>query len=247
MDPDVPLVVSEVNPGAVRQARKGIIANPNCTTMAAMPVLKPLHDEAGLVRLVASHLPGRLRQRARRRRGAGRAGRARPATGSPSLAHDGACGRLPGSGEVRRARSRSTSSRWRARSSTTAATRPTRSRSSATRAARSSASRTCGSPAPACGSRSSPGTRCRSTPSSRGRCRPSAPRSCCPSAPGVTLTDVPTPLQAAGADPSFVGRIRQDPGVDAERGLALFVSNDNLRKGAALNAVQIAELVAASR
>src|SRR5216110_1062982 len=54
MDPDVPLVVSEVNPQAIKEARKGIIANPNCTTMAAMPVLKPLHDEAGLVRLVAS-------------------------------------------------------------------------------------------------------------------------------------------------------------------------------------------------
>ena len=57
MDPDVPLVVSEVNPEAVAEARKGIIANPNCTTMAAMPVLKPLHDEAGLVRLVASTYP----------------------------------------------------------------------------------------------------------------------------------------------------------------------------------------------
>jgi aspartate-semialdehyde dehydrogenase len=66
-------------------------------------------------------------------------------------------------------------------------------------------------------------------------------------APGVALSDVPTPLEAAGRDPSFVGRIRQDPGVDDERGLALFVSNDNLRKGAALNAVQIAELVGASR
>jgi aspartate-semialdehyde dehydrogenase len=64
-------------------------------------------------------------------------------------------------------------------------------------------------------------------------------------APGVELTDVPTPLQAAGADPSYVGRLRQDPGVDGGRGLALFVSNDNLRKGAALNAVQIAELIAA--
>jgi aspartate-semialdehyde dehydrogenase len=64
-------------------------------------------------------------------------------------------------------------------------------------------------------------------------------------APGVRLTDIPTPLQAAGQDPSFVGRIRQDPGVDHERGLALFVSNDNLRKGAALNTIQIAELVAA--
>ena len=64
-------------------------------------------------------------------------------------------------------------------------------------------------------------------------------------APGVVLTDVPTPLQAAGTDPSYVGRIRQDEGVPDGRGLALFISNDNLRKGAALNAVQIAELVAA--
>ena len=63
-------------------------------------------------------------------------------------------------------------------------------------------------------------------------------------APGVELSDIPTPLQAAGQDPSYVGRIRQDPGVDGDRGLALFVSNDNLRKGAALNTVQIAELVA---
>src|SRR5690606_39888235 len=54
MDPDVPLVVSEVNGHLVRNLPKGIIANPNCTTMAAMPVLKPLHDEAGLTRLVVS-------------------------------------------------------------------------------------------------------------------------------------------------------------------------------------------------
>ena len=66
-------------------------------------------------------------------------------------------------------------------------------------------------------------------------------------APGVELSDIPNPLQAAGKDPSYVGRLRQDPGVDDDRGLALFVSNDNLRKGAALNTVQIAELVAASR
>ena len=61
-------------------------------------------------------------------------------------------------------------------------------------------------------------------------------------APGVELSDVPTPLEAAGRDPSYVGRIRQDPGVPDGRGLALLVSNDNLRKGAALNAIQIAEL-----
>ncbi len=63
----------------------------------------------------------------------------------------------------------------------------------------------------------------------------------------MELSDIPTPLQAAGKDPSYVGRIRQDPGVADDRGLALFVCGDNLRKGAALNTVQIAELVAASR
>ena len=63
-------------------------------------------------------------------------------------------------------------------------------------------------------------------------------------APGVKLVDVPTPLQAAGQDPSYVGRVRADQSVPGGRGIALFLSNDNLRKGAALNAVQIAELVA---
>jgi aspartate-semialdehyde dehydrogenase len=61
----------------------------------------------------------------------------------------------------------------------------------------------------------------------------------------VVLSDVPTPLQAAGRDPVYVGRIRRDPSV--ENGLVLFVSGDNLRKGAALNAVQIAEILAARR
>ncbi|HEY7821485.1 MAG TPA: aspartate-semialdehyde dehydrogenase, partial [Acidimicrobiia bacterium] len=62
-------------------------------------------------------------------------------------------------------------------------------------------------------------------------------------APGVIVTEVPTPLMAAGQDPSYVGRIRQDSSVPDGKGLALFVSGDNLRKGAALNAVQIAELL----
>jgi aspartate-semialdehyde dehydrogenase len=64
-------------------------------------------------------------------------------------------------------------------------------------------------------------------------------------APGVALEEVPTPLKAAGADPSLVGRIREDQSAPEGRGLVMFISNDNLRKGAALNAVQIAELVAA--
>jgi aspartate-semialdehyde dehydrogenase len=66
-------------------------------------------------------------------------------------------------------------------------------------------------------------------------------------APGVELSEVPNPLQAAGKDPSYVGRIRVDPGVEDGRGLALFIANDNLRKGAALNAVQLAEVVAQYR
>jgi aspartate-semialdehyde dehydrogenase len=72
---------------------------------------------------------------------------------------------------------------------------------------------------------------------------PARARELLASAPGVELSDIPTPLQAAGRDPTYVGRIRVDETV--ENGLAFFLSNDNLRKGAALNAVQIAELVAA--
>ena len=63
-------------------------------------------------------------------------------------------------------------------------------------------------------------------------------------APGVELSDMPTPLGAAGGDVSFVGRIRRDPTIADGRGLALFVVGDNLRKGAALNAIQIAEVLA---
>ena len=212
--------------------------------MAAMPVLKPLHDEAGLVRLVASTYQAVS--------GTGVAGVEELATQvaaagdkARELAYDGAAVAFPDAGEVRPHRSPSTCSRWPARSSTTASTRPTRSRSCATSRARSSASPTCGSP----------GT-CVRVPVFTGHslainaefARPlpvERARELLADAPGVELTDIPTPLQAAGKDPSYVGRLRQDPGVDDERGLALFVSNDNLRKGAALNTVQIAELVAA--
>ncbi len=163
-DPDIPLVCSEVNPDDVDLALTGdapgrIIANPNCTTMAAMPVLKPLHAEAGLTRIVASTYQAVS--------GSGVAG-VRELHGqvlavadkADALAYDGqalsfpapekyvapiAFNVLPMAGP------------W----STTARSRPTRSRSSATRAARSCTSPTCGSPGPACGCRSSPGTRCR--------------------------------------------------------------------------------------
>jgi aspartate-semialdehyde dehydrogenase len=241
MDPDVPLVVSEVNPGAIAEARKGIIANPNCTTMAAMPVLKPLHDEAGLVRLIASTyqavsgsgLAGVDELDKQIRQVAGRA---------TDLVHDGASVEFPTpekyvrpiafnvvpmAGSVVEDGSFETDEEQKLRNETRKILDIPGLRVSGT---------------------------CVRVPVFTGHslslnaefARPlSVARATelLAHAPGVEVTDVPTPLQAAGQDPSYVGRLRQD----GDHGLALFVSNDNLRKGAALNAVQIAELVARSR
>jgi aspartate-semialdehyde dehydrogenase len=243
MDPDVPLVVSEVNPEAVADARKGIIANPNCTTMAAMPVLKALHDEAGLVRLVAStyqavsgsglsgvdELDKQVRQVVDR---------------ATDLVHDGtavsfpapqkyvapiAFNVLPLAGSVVDDGSFETDEEQKLRNESRKILDIPDLLVSGT---------------------------CVRVPVFTGHslsinaefARPLSverAREVLAVAPGVELTDVPTPLHAAGRDPSYVGRLRQDPGVPDGRGLVLFVSNDNLRKGAALNAVQIAELVAA--
>ena len=246
MDPDVPLVVSEVNPAAVRLARKGIIANPNCTTMAAMPVLKPLHDEAGLVRLVVSTYQAVS--------GSGLAGVeelagqvAAVGDRGPLLTHDGAAFEMPGAGEVRppdrvqRAPDGRLGRRRRQRRDRRGAEAPQREPQdprhpgpAGLRHLRAGAGL---HRSLALGER---GVRVGPAGQAGGR-DPRRPRPvcCCPT--------YPTPLQAAGQDPSFVGRIRQDSGVDGERGLALFVTGDNLRKGAALNTVQIAELVAADR
>jgi aspartate-semialdehyde dehydrogenase len=244
MDPDVPLIVSEVNPDAIKDARKGIIANPNCTTMAAMPVLMPLHREAGLTRLVVSTFQAVS--------GSGLAGveelesqvRAVMDADVTALVHDGSSLDFPepakyvrpiafdvvpiagsivddGLGETDEEKKLRHESR-----------------------------KILGIPDLLVS-----GT-CVRVPVFTGHSlsinaefeRPlSAARATeiLTTAPGVVVTDVPTPLQAAGADPSFVGRIRPDEGVPAGRGLAMFVSNDNLRKGAALNAVQIAELLVA--
>ncbi|MFE0021773.1 aspartate-semialdehyde dehydrogenase [Amycolatopsis sp. NPDC059021] len=245
MDPDVPLVVSEVNPQAVKEARKGIIANPNCTTMAAMPVLKPLHDEAGLVRLVTStyqavsgsglagvdELAGQVNAVAAR---------------AAELTHDGAAVEfpapakyvrpiafnvLPMAGSIVDDGSFETDEEQKLRNESRKILSIPELRVSGT---------------------------CVRVPVFSGHSlainaefaqplSPARATELLSSAAGVVLTDVPTPLEAAGQDPSYVGRIRVDPGVDGGRGLALFVSNDNLRKGAALNAVQIAELIAAQR
>ncbi|MGR7025045.1 aspartate-semialdehyde dehydrogenase [Geodermatophilus sp. URMC 62] len=244
-DPDVPLVVSEVNPHALDSIPRGIVANPNCTTMAAMPVLQPLHAEAGLVRIVAStyqavsgsglagveELDGQVRAVADK---------------AAELTHDGsavafpeprkyvapiAFNVLPMAGSVVDDGSSETDEEQKLRHESRKILGIPDLRVSGT---------------------------CVRVPVFTGHslslnvefARPlSAQRATelLSAAPGVQLTDVPTPLQAAGQDPSYVGRIRQDPGVDDGRGLALFVSNDNLRKGAALNTVQIAELLLARR
>ena len=170
MDDEVPLVVSEVNPDAIDLALSGrrIIANPNCTTMAAMPVLKPLHDEAGLVRLVASTYQAVS--------GSGVAGVdeladqvAAAGDKARELAYDGEAIDFPAPVKYAAHHRLQRGPARRARSSTTASRRPTRSRSCATRRARSSASPTSGSAGSACGCRCSRATRWRSTPSSSGR------------------------------------------------------------------------------
>nr|WP_308249416.1 aspartate-semialdehyde dehydrogenase [Nocardioides jiangsuensis] len=242
MDPDVPLVVSEVNPAAVREARKGIIANPNCTTMAAMPVLKPLHDEAGLVRLVAStyqavsgsgvagvaELDGQVRAAGEDAAGLAHDGGAVDFPASSTYARTIAFNVLPLAGSLVDDGSGETDEEQKLRNESRKILGIPDLRVSGI---------------------------CVRVPVFTGHslainaefARPlSAKRATeiLADTPGVQLSDIPTPLQAAGADPSFVGRIRQDPGVDDERGLALFISNDNLRKGAALNTVQLAELVA---
>ncbi|UFU03379.1 aspartate-semialdehyde dehydrogenase [Ruania suaedae] len=246
MDPDVPLVVSEVNPEAIDEARKGIIANPNCTTMAAMPALKVLHAEAGLQRLIVSTYQAVS--------GSGLAGveeldsqvRGTADQDTTALTYDGSAVSFPdpvkyvapiaynvvalagslvddGSGETDEDQKLRNESR-----------------------------KILGLPELLVS-----GT-CVRVPVFTGHAlsvnaefeRPLSPQRAeelLAGAPGVQLADVPTPLLAAGQDDTFVGRLRQDPGVPDGRGLALFIAGDNLRKGAALNAIQVAELVAAKQ
>jgi aspartate-semialdehyde dehydrogenase len=240
MDPEVPLVVSEVNPEAARQAPKGIIANPNCTTMAAMPVLKPLHDDAGLVRMIASSYQAVS--------GGGLAGveeldtQARAvAEEAAALTHDGRAVDFPVAKKF--ARTIAFNVLPLAGSLVADGTGET----DEEQKLRNESRKILGIPELAVS-----GT-CVRVPVFTGHSLSLNVEFAQPlsveraiellsTAPGVELSDVPTPLDAAGRDPSYVGRIRQDPGVADGRGLALFVSNDNLRKGAALNAIQIAEL-----
>ena len=244
MDPDVPLVVSEVNAHAIKQATKGIIANPNCTTMAAMPVLKVLHEEAGLERLIVSTYQAVS--------GAGLKGgeellaQARVAVAGDALGlvHSGEAVEFPaasafpktiafdvipqagsfvddGLGETDEEKKLRNESR------------------KILELPDLLVSGICVRVPVFTGHSLAINAEFGSSLSVE------RAKELLADAPGVVLTDVPTPLEAAGKDPSYVGRIRQDEGVPNNRGLALFISNDNLRKGAALNAVQIAELIAA--
>jgi aspartate-semialdehyde dehydrogenase len=239
-DPEVPLVVSEVNAHAVRNRPKGIIANPNCTTMAAMPVLRPLHQEAQLDALVVATYQAVS--------GSGVAGVAelhgqasQVVADAEKLTHDGgavdfpepgvykrpiAFNVLPLAGSVVDDGSFETDEEQKLRNESRKILEIPELKVSGT---------------------------CVRVPVFSGHSLQINARFARPisverayellkDAEGVELSEIPTPLQAAGKDASYVGRIRADETV--EHGLALFVSNDNLRKGAALNAVQIAELVA---
>ncbi|QIM15275.1 aspartate-semialdehyde dehydrogenase [Leucobacter insecticola] len=247
LDPEVPLVVSEVNPHAIDEAVKGIIANPNCTTMAAMPVMKALDAEAGLERLIVttfqavsgSGLVGATEL-------SSQAAAALESGNLERLVHDGTAVDFPaprvytktiafdvlplagsivddGQGETDEEKKLRNESR------------------KILELPELLVSGTCVRVPVFTGHSLSINAEF-ARPISADRAR-----EVLAAAPGVELSDVPTPLEAAGKDPSFVGRIREDQSAPAGRGLALFISNDNLRKGAALNAVQLAELVAARK
>ena len=241
MDPDVPLVVSEVNPHAVSRRPKGIIANPNCTTMAAMPVLKPLHLEAGLVSMVTAtyqavsgaglagvaELDGQL---------AGIEGRASDLTfggdavriPAPGVfARPIAFNVLPLAGSIVDDGSGETDEEQKLRNESR----------KILEIADLAVSGTCVRVPVFTGHSLQVHARF-SRPIT-----PDRARELLGQAAGVELDDIPTPLLAAGRDATYVGRIRRDETV--EHGLAFFCASDNLRKGAALNAVQIAELVVA--
>lgn len=239
-DPDVPLVVSEVNPDALNNIPKGIVANPNCTTMAAMPVLKPLHDAAGLKRLVVSTYQA--------------------VSGSGLVGVEGLVGEAEA--VIPNARKLALDGSA-AGSQATVYTEPIafnvvalagdmvddgEGETVEEKKLRNESRKILNIPELLVS-----GT-CVRVPVVTGHSlsinaefdrdiTPDQAREILGQAPGVELTDVPTPLKAAGGNTSLVGRIRRDQSIAGDKGLALFVANDNLRKGAALNTVQIAALL----
>jgi aspartate-semialdehyde dehydrogenase len=240
-DPQVPLVVSEVNADDLDDIPKGIVANPNCTTMAAMPALKPLHDAAGLVRLtVASYqavsgsggkgvqeLDGQLRgaYAAGDVRGLALDGRAVGVPPPNVYAVPVGFNVIPLAGSVVDDGSLETDEEQKLRNESRKILHIPDLLVSGT---------------------------CVRVPVFTGHSlaihaefadalSPQDALRLLEKAPGVVVTDVPNPLEAAGRDEVFVGRVRADQAAPEGKGLVLFVVGDNLRKGAALNAVQIAE------
>jgi len=240
MDPDVPLVVSEVNPEDAKNPPKGIIANPNCQTMAIMPAMKALHDAAGLVRLVVATYQAVSGSGLKGVRAF--AGQVAALQDPEGLTFDGryddsadlgpyvapiAFNVVPIAGTLVGDDSGETDEELKVRNEARKILHLPDLRVAAT---------------------------CVRVPVFTGHSlvvhaefaapiTPDQARTVLATAPGVVLQDVPTPRYAAGKDPSYVGRIRVDQSAPAGHGLVMFVSNDNLRKGAALNAVQILELV----
>lgn len=240
-DPEVPLVVSEVNAADLDTIPKGIVANPNCTTMAAMPALKPLHDKAGLVRLHVSSYQAvsgsggvGVQELDRQLRGG-------YAAGDPTgLALDGRAVAVPEpqvyavpvgfnvvplAGSIVDDGSLETDEEQKLRNESRKILHAPDLRVSGT---------------------------CVRVPVFSGHSlaihaefaddiSPEEALDLLKQAPGVVVTDVPNPLEAAGRDEVYVGRVRADQAAPDGKGLVLFVVGDNLRKGAALNAVQIAE------
>ena len=242
-DPEVPLVVSEVNPDALDEPPKGIIANPNCTTMAAMPVLKALHDKAGLSRLIVAtyqavsgsglsgveELAGQLEAGIPDARKLTTDGNAVNLPEPNNYVEPIAFNVLPMAGSVVDDGQNETDEE---------------------KKLRNESRKILGLPDLLVA-----GT-CVRVPVFTGHSlsihaefdsdiSPEQATEILSQAPGVSLDEVPTPLKAAGQNSSYVGRIRADQSAPEGKGLVLFVSNDNLRKGAALNTVQIAALLAA--
>ena len=242
-DPEVPLVVSEVNPDALDEPPKGIIANPNCTTMAAMPVLKALHDKAGLSRLIVAtyqavsgsglsgveELAGQLEAGIPDARKLTTDGNAVNLPEPNNYVEPIAFNVLPMAGSV---------------------VDDGQNETDEDKKLRNESRKILGLPDLLVA-----GT-CVRVPVFTGHSlsihaefdsdiSPEQATEILSQAPGVSLDEVPTPLKAAGQNSSYVGRIRADQSAPEGKGLVLFVSNDNLRKGAALNTVQIAALLAA--
>ncbi|MFZ6641455.1 aspartate-semialdehyde dehydrogenase [Undibacterium sp. TC4M20W] len=237
MDPAVPLVVAEVNPYDLATIPKGIIANPNCTTMAAMPVLKPLHDKAVLRRLVVSTYQAVS--------GGGVAGVEELASQMQKAGDD--CTRLVNDGE---GINFPAPKKWQVpiaynvvpynyqvvEDGYTEEEIKLRNESRKILGIPDlSVSCTCVRVPVFTGHSLSINAEFEQSISA------DTALGLLNNAAGVVVTEVPNPLMATGRDPVFVGRVRPDPTV--AHGLALFVSGDNLRKGAALNAIQIAEVI----